>query len=180
MLDAAAGGLDQLPRMLQEERRIGARPARVGRREMAADVARAEAAEQRVGDRMQADVGIGMADQPQRLRQPHAAQHEAVARCQAMDVEALPDARREACAEQPRGAREVVRRGDLEVALVARHHRTARPAASASATSSVRAVPGMALVGGENVPVAKPLRRLRPDQPGALDRAEDRSRPPPA
>ena len=109
MLDAAAGGLDQLPRMRQEQRRIGTRPARVGGREMAADVARAERAEQRVGDRMQADVGIRMADQAAAAR----------AAARRASTRPSPGARRwtskpspvrvhEAGAEQARGAGEVV------------------------------------------------------------------------
>ena len=107
MLDLAARGLDQAARMVEEQRRVGARPARVGRREVAADVASTERAQERVGHRMQADVGIGVADQAQWAGQADAHQHETVAGAEPVDVEAEPRARLQAAGEQPLGTREI-------------------------------------------------------------------------
>ena len=76
---------------------------------MAADIARAERAEERVGEGVEADVGIGMADQAEPVGQPHAEQHEALARGQPMDVEAEPGARAQRALEQALGAGKVLR-----------------------------------------------------------------------
>ena len=161
----------------EEQRRIGARPARLGRREMAADVAGAERAEQRVGDRMQADVGIGMADQPQRVRQPHAEQHEAVARRPG-------DGRRSRarCAARgpPPSSRAARARSSGAVIL----RLLSSPATTATAQArglgerhvvgqraarhGARARPGSSAV-------AEALRRLRAAEARALDRAERRA-----
>ena len=48
-------------RVAKEDGRSRAAPMRVGRREVSADVAVAERAIERVGERVQADVGVGMA-----------------------------------------------------------------------------------------------------------------------
>jgi hypothetical protein len=59
----AAAGPHPLERMGQEPVRGRALPLRVGGREVVADVAVADRAEQGVGQGVQADVGVGMADQ---------------------------------------------------------------------------------------------------------------------
>jgi hypothetical protein len=70
---------------------VGGRPlpAWVGVGEVLADVARADGAEQRIGQCVQRHIGVGMAFERMRVGEPHAAQPEVVARGEAMDVEAL-------------------------------------------------------------------------------------------
>ena len=92
VLDAPARGRHEVTGVSQENRRIGARPARLARREMAADVAGANGAEQRVGQRVQPDVGIRMAEQAQRAGDAHAEQDDTFAGRQPVHVEAEPGA----------------------------------------------------------------------------------------
>src|SRR5688572_11111662 len=70
----------QLDGMAEEVRRLRSPPARVGGREMLPYIARADRAEHRVGEGMQPDIGIGMADQTLAVRHADAAQHHMVAR----------------------------------------------------------------------------------------------------
>src|SRR5271156_5575438 len=56
MRDHAAALGDGVYRVLEEERAVAPAPARVGRREVAADIAEADAAQNRVGQRMQTDI----------------------------------------------------------------------------------------------------------------------------
>ena len=78
--------------LAQEDGGGGALPARVRVGEMLADVARADGAEQRVGERVQGDVGVGMALQGVRVGDPDAAQPDVVAGDQPVHVEALSGA----------------------------------------------------------------------------------------
>ena len=50
----------------QQRAAVGALPARIGVREVRAEVAQRERAEERVADRVQQHVGIGMAGEPAR------------------------------------------------------------------------------------------------------------------
>ena len=54
--------------MAQEHGRVGVPPARVAGREVAADVAGADRAQERVGDGVQRHVGVGMAGEPELVR----------------------------------------------------------------------------------------------------------------
>ena len=83
MVDPAARLLDQGAGMLDEQRRGGAAPLRVGGREMVADIARADRAEQRVGDRVERDVGVAMAREALVVRDADAAEPERLARGEA-------------------------------------------------------------------------------------------------
>ncbi len=144
---------------------------------MAADVAGGERAEQRVGDRMQADVGVRMADQAERAGQPDAHQHEAVARPQAMDVEAEPGPRLQAAREQQLGAREVGGLRDLEVRLVARD-RGGRDARGLGHRDVVgERGTGRRAVRCQDRLVEEALRRLRAVEACALDGAQHLARP---
>ncbi len=72
------------------EEAVGARalPLRVARREMGADVAGADRPEQCVGQRVEPDVGVAVADQAVAMRHADAAQPQVVAGAEAVDVEA--------------------------------------------------------------------------------------------
>ena len=58
---------------------------------MGADVAVAERAVERVGERVQADVGVGMAGEALVVGNAHAAEPDVVAGREGVDVEALAD-----------------------------------------------------------------------------------------
>ena len=100
MHDAPAGRCQQLDGVAQEAVGRGAAPLRIGRREMLADVAGADRAQHRVGQRMQRHVGVGMPGERLAVRDGDAAQHHGVARAEAVHVEAEGRARfhgRRAC-----------------------------------------------------------------------------------
>lgn len=61
MVDPAAARLDQSARMLDKEGGGGAAPLRIRGREVDADIALSDRAEQRVGDRVEQHVGVAMA-----------------------------------------------------------------------------------------------------------------------
>ncbi len=112
----------------------GALPLRVGGGEVLADVAVADRAEDGVGQRVQDHVGVGVADQPARVRDRDAAEHDVRAGAQRVDVVADADAH-VAEAQHLVGQHAPVGGGDvgggrqLDVARVAGHgvNRDARP-----------------------------------------------------
>ena len=88
----AASRANAFGRVGEEDRGIRAAPARVGGREMRADVALAERAVDRVGERVQRDVGVRMALELLVVRDEHAPEPDAVAGREGVNVEALADA----------------------------------------------------------------------------------------
>ena len=90
--DGAAARAHAPGRVGQEQVRGRALPARIGVGEMLADVAVADGAEQRIGERVQADVGVGVALQRVGVRNPDAAQPDVIAWREAVHVEALAGA----------------------------------------------------------------------------------------
>ena len=84
-----------LPQLLDhrthEPAAVGAAQTRVGIRKMPADVAQPRRTEQRVADRVQQHVAIGMAEQTLLERDVDAADHQLAPRHQRVDVEPLSD-----------------------------------------------------------------------------------------
>ena len=146
---------------------------------MLADVAVADGAEQRVGQGMQGDIGVGVPLEAMRVRDPHAAQPDVIAGNEAVHVEALAGA---------------------DIGQAPPWTRHARPAAMSSAVVSLRLaslpststtgslrplghrrvvghiMPARGLggpVGGEDVAEPEALRRLGPPQAGTIDRRGD-------
>ena len=162
MGDPPAGLLDEAARVLEEQRRGRAAPLRVRRREMIADVAGAERAQNRVGQRVEGDVGIAVAGKALVVRDMDAAEPELPAGGESMDVEAEADAR----AEQRRlGAQEVGLEGQLferRVAFDDRHLDAGR-ARDLGVVGRLAADPFP--VGTMNRVEAERLRRLHPHQP---------------
>ena len=118
----------------------GAVPLRIARREMRADVAVGERAEDGVGERMQRDVGVGMAGQRLRVCDADAAERDVIAGREGMHVDAGAGAH---IAERAR--RRALRRARNRPALVIlmlpgspAKTLTFMPAHSASAASSVK------------------------------------------
>src|SRR6185369_9632695 len=91
MVDAPARLLDQLAGMVEEQGRGSAAPLRIGRRKMVADVAGAQRAEDRVGQRVKDDVGVAMAGKALVMRDLDAAEPQFPARGEGMDVETEAD-----------------------------------------------------------------------------------------
>src|SRR5688500_15751756 len=89
---APAAFAQQRVAMAQEGAAVGAFPSRIGRREVAPDVAQRERAEHRVAQRMDHNVAIGMRQHALRMRHAHATKHDVVARAEGMHVEAVADA----------------------------------------------------------------------------------------
>ncbi len=89
MDDAAFGLRDEIGGMAQEKMRGRAAPFRIARREMHADIAGAERAEDRIGQRMQPDIGVGMADEALAVRDFETAKPDMIAGSEGVDIEAL-------------------------------------------------------------------------------------------
>ena len=164
----------------EEDARGGAAPGRIARREVLADVAVADGAEQRVGEGMQPDVGVGVALEAMRVGDLHAAQPDVIAAREAVHVEAGAVARLAAAAAAGVSSRSASSMSAAVVSLMLRAllatRRTGRPAHSASRgiVGEIDAPGGCgAAVGFEDDIVAERLRCLRPPQPGTVDRARD-------
>ncbi len=83
MRDASAARAHALDRECEETIGGGAAPLRIARREVHADIAVGERAEDGIDQRMQHDVGIGMPGQSARMGDAHAAERDMIARVEA-------------------------------------------------------------------------------------------------
>src|SRR6185437_12805180 len=86
----------------EKDRRGRAPPLRIGRREVAADVAIRERAEDRIGDGVRENIRIGMTNQPVIMRNLAAAEPDMVAQTESVDIETLTHADVEQRAEELR------------------------------------------------------------------------------
>ena len=106
--------------MAEEAMRRRAAPLRIAGREMQADIAGAERAQDRVGERVEPDIGIGMADQAALMRELDAAEPDAVAGAEGVDVEALAGADVARLRREPAlGLVQILGRRHLEIRLAA-------------------------------------------------------------
>ena len=128
----AALGAEQLGGMGEEQVRRRALPLRVGRREMLADVAEPGRAEQRVGDRVEDDVGIAVAGESARVGNRDAAEHHRAVAGEAVDVEADAGPR-----DQPR--REPLLRRAAKSAGVVSLSSSGSPSTAATLSPAARA-----------------------------------------
>src|SRR5258705_11894594 len=105
--------------------RGGVFPLRVGGREVLADVAIGNSAEDGIRQRVEADIGVGMALQALRMRDPDPAQPDMIARYQAMNViaRARPHVRIAGLwdTDEALGQVEILRITHLEIALAPAH-----------------------------------------------------------
>ncbi len=174
MGDAAAAGADPAGRVVEEDRRRRALPLRIARRKMPADVALAERAIDRVGDRMQRDVGVGMAGELLLVGDEHAREPNAAALGERVDVEALADSRFCRPRAEPRfGLGQVLHRRHLEIVGVAVEHvdGDAHPLGDGGVVGEIGAFG--APVRGENEVELEGLRRLHGAQRRAVGSADD-------
>ncbi len=79
--------------MLEKLKTVAAFPARIGIREMHPDIACRDRAQNRIGDGMRENIGIGMALKPELGWNRDAAQNQRPPRGNAVNVPALPDSR---------------------------------------------------------------------------------------
>ena len=77
----------------QQHAAVGALVARVGVGKVAANIAQRDGAEERIGNRVQQRVGVGMTEQPGCVRDFHAAEYQLAAFNQPMHVVTLPDSK---------------------------------------------------------------------------------------
>ena len=77
--------------MTQEHATVGTAPALVTRWEVHTDIAECQRSEQRVAERVQRDVAIGMRHQPTRVVDAHTAKNNMIARPEGVDVVAGAD-----------------------------------------------------------------------------------------
>ena len=143
-------------------------PLRITGRKMAADVAGTDGTEQGVGERVQAYIGIGMADQAGIEWDCDSAQHHVIAGTEAVHIESEAGADG-APAEEALGAGEVLAGGHLDVVLAARNqrHGQAGPFSDGGVVGEIGA--SETAVRRQDVGIAERLGRLRPPQAGAVD-----------
>ncbi len=89
--DLVAGVLQLFHCQLQKDGRVGVLPARIAGRKEAADIARGNRAQQRVGYRVQQHVAVGVAGQPLGMVQRHPANAQRHARLECVRVLAKSD-----------------------------------------------------------------------------------------
>ena len=99
--DFPAFGVDQPDHMTQQCATVGALELRVGNGEMLADIAQCHRTEQRIAERMQQYVAIGMRQQSEPVRNPHAAERDEIALADVACGEALPGVDRTPLETQP-------------------------------------------------------------------------------
>ena len=107
--------------MGEELRRIRTLPAWVAGAEMLADIARADGAQDGVGQRMQADIRIGVADQAMIVGDGDAAKHDPLARPKTVNVKAVTHPDIHTRGEQLPGAMQIGFRRHFEILLVTAH-----------------------------------------------------------
>ena len=144
---------------------------------MRADIAVGQRAEDRIDQRVQADIAIGMREKAPGVRHAHAADHHMIAVAKGMNVVAgsCSDIA-EHGAEASFFTDEIFRGRELHVGRIAfkRRHRQSRPFRQRRIVGEiVAAVARRAAMRIENDIVAKRLRRLRDAQPRALRRRFD-------
>ena len=91
MHDLAATVPHQAGGMFEKDLRRRAAPTLVGRREMHADIALSNSAEQRVGQSVQSHIGVAMADELLAVRDADTAQHHRITGTESMHVIARRD-----------------------------------------------------------------------------------------
>lgn len=94
MIDDAAAAAHQFGGMGEKLIGCGTAPTVIAGREMIADITSRYRAEERIGERMQAGIGVAVADQSGIMRDRHAAQPDMVARTKAVNIKAGRGARR--------------------------------------------------------------------------------------
>ena len=168
--DIAAFFADEGCGVLQKAVRRGAPPARLARRKVHPDIAGADRSEQRISQRVQADIGVGMADEPGIMRDRDAADHDVIAGAERMHVETLADpdisgSRR----EQPLGRGEVLCGSHLQIVLASWDHDGRHPGRLGDCGIVGQHLPGSSMMRREDRLEMEPLRGLRPPQLRAVD-----------
>ncbi len=142
---------------------------RVARREMIADIAGSDRAEQRIGERVQPGIGIAVADKAVAVRDGDAAQPDMIAGAEAMDIEAAGSARGEGRGDHGRGFGKISAARHLESAFVAGRHRDLQPGGHGDG-QFIGGAGRCGAVRGEQRGKAEGLRRLHAPQSVAIDR----------
>ena len=120
VLDLAIGLGHEVARVRKEQARVGAGPARIGGREMVADIAGGDRAKQGVDQRVQPDIGVGVAGQALVMRHRYAAQHDVVTvGREPVHIESGPDTDHGILVrtQNPLGAPQILTCGHLEIVL---------------------------------------------------------------
>ena len=143
-----------------------------------ADIAGADRAEHRVGQRVQPDIGVGMPDEPLRraaLRTPHSMTcRPGPNACTSKPCPTRMSASR--AARSALGARQIFRRRHLEIVLIPGDQPRRQPGRLGDRRIVGQFAPGGGAMGRKNGGEMKPLRRLRAPQRGAVDRLADVAR----
>ncbi len=175
--DAAAARGDTLDRVFEELIRGGALPFHIAWREMRTDVAVGQCAEDRVDQRVQPDVAVGVGEKAPGVGHAHTADHDVVAVAEGVHVVAGagPDV-----AELSGKARfladEIFRRREFHVGSIAlkRRDRQSHPFGERRIICEIRSsLARGAAVGIEYHVILERLRRLRDPQPRPLGRGFD-------
>ena len=177
MGDASAARGDPIDRVFQEAVGGRALPLGIAGREMRTDIAVRQRAEDRVDQRMEADIAVGMREKAAAVRHAHAADHQMIAVAEGVNVVAVagPDIA-EHGAEAGFFADKIFRCRQFHVCRIAFkcRHRQSRPFRERGVIGEIAAALARgAAMGIENHVEPERLRRLRDAQPRALRRCFD-------
>jgi len=172
MRDASAAGGNPVDRVFQEAVGGSALPLGIAGRKMRSDIAVRQRPEDRIDQRMEADIAVGMREKAAAVRYPHPADHQVIAVTEGVNVVAIAGSDiAEHGAEAGFFANEILRGGQLHVGRIAfkGRHRQSRPFRKRGVVGEI----APALAGGtamrlENHVEPERLRRLRHAQPRPL------------
>ena len=142
---------------------------------MSANVAHCQSAIDRIGQRMHAHIGIGMAQKPLAMRHLDPTKPDMVALAKGMHIKAVPKPQIHAAPfHDCRRAIKIAGEGQFQIVLVALDDGDGKPC-GARHFHIIRRPTRMGAVGGQNGVIVKTLRRLRAVKPGAVTGAADQA-----
>src|SRR6516165_5966126 len=149
-------------------------PAGIARRKVHADITGADGAEHGVGQGVETNIGIGMADETRLVRYLDAAYSNLVAGAESVYVEALTDANvAEPRRDQNFGGGEILCGRHLQIVLATFDHERSQSRRFGDRSVIGQRATDRSAVRGENGIEVKALGRLRPPQGGTVDRRSD-------
>ena len=159
----------------QEDVAFRAFPLRVRRREMTADIAHRQGTIDRIGQRMHAHIGVGMAQKPFAMRHLDPTKPDMIAFAKGMYVKAVSKPQVHAAPfHDCRRAIKITGEGQFQIVLFALDDGDGKPRSAGHFHIVCRAA-GMGAVGGQNRIKVKALWGLRAVKPSAVTGAADQS-----
>ena len=178
MADPKAARRSALCGMGQKDLALRATPLRLGWGKVLADIALGQRTIDRIGQRVHADIGVGVSQKPALMRDLDATQPQMISGAKRMHVKAVAASDVHLLPFQDRlGAGKIAGIGQFQIVLVTRHNRHVHPRRARHLDiigGPGRVIEGLPReLGFEYFCKSETLRRLRPKQPVARMRAGD-------